>query len=325
MTALRTPETTGSIDSTELRMLHALATTGSLTQTAALLGLSQPAVSQRLKRVETRLSVPLIERQGRGIRLTQAGEILAEHGRNVTAEIDAALAAIEALRGERGGVLRMAGFPSASATIVPQLMRKLADEAPGVTFQYREAEPPQAIEMLRNGDVDCAFIFDYTGNEPLPAACHFEPFWREELWMVAPVDRVDDIDLAILEDFRDDHWIAGCERCRGHLLGIARSRGFEPDIIQESDNMPAVIAMVAAGSSVAMVPGLALAGPSALPEGARALRMSPPQHRMLGLVCVETVNESPAVRLAKRLLGDIDGSQWGLTEKREAVGSGRSD
>lgn len=316
MSSPRNPEAYGSIDSTELRILHALSTTGSLTLTAAQLGLSQPAVSQRLKRIETRLSVPLIERQGRGIRLTTAGQILADHGRTVVAEIDAALAAIEDMRGHRGGVLRMVGFPSASATIIPQFMRKLADEAPGVTFQYREHEPPQAIQLLRDGEVDCALVFDYEANGALPPACVFTPFWQEELWLVVPEARAEGLETAALEDFSTDHWIAGCERCRGHLLSIAKNSGFEPDIIQETDNMPASIAMVAASSSVSMVPGLALAAQGTLPPGARALRFAVPEYRTIGLVCVETVNESPAVRLAKRLLSEIDGSTWTLQEKR---------
>lgn len=169
MKSSRHADQLGAIDSTELRILHALAATGSLTAAAASLGLSQPAVSQRIKRVETRLAVPLIERQGRGIRLTTAGNILAEHGRTVVAEIDAALAAIDDLRGERGGVLRLVGFPSASATIVPAMMRRMAEEAPEVALQYREAEPPAAVAMLRDGEVDCALVFDYVGAAELPA------------------------------------------------------------------------------------------------------------------------------------------------------------
>ena len=180
----RTPDPLGSIDSTELRILHALATTGSLTAAAASLGLSQPAVSQRIKRVETRLAVPLIERSGRGIRLTPAGRILADHGRTVVAEIDAALSAIDDLRGERAGTLRLVGFPSASATVVPALMRALATEAPDVALQYREAEPPAATEMLRDGEVDCALIFDYEGAAELPAGSAFLPLWREEVRLV---------------------------------------------------------------------------------------------------------------------------------------------
>ena len=308
----RTPDPLGSIDSTELRILHALATTGSLTAAAASLGLSQPAVSQRIKRVETRLAVPLIERSGRGIRLTPAGRILADHGRTVVAEIDAALSAIDDLRGERAGTLRLVGFPSASATVVPALMRELAAEAPDVALQYREAEPPAATAMLRDGEVDCALIFDYEGAAELPAGSAFLPLWREEVRLVLSDNREIPGDSVRLEDFSEEHWIAGCEKCRGHLLSAASDAGFEPDIIQETDNVPAMLAMAAAGGAVALVPGLALAAAKTLPDDARALLVDPPRYRTIGLVSMATANESPQVRLAKRLLATIDGACWGL-------------
>ncbi|WP_053385429.1 LysR family transcriptional regulator [Leucobacter celer] len=312
MTTLRNADPLGSIDSTELRILHALATTGSLTAAAGSLGLSQPAVSQRIKRVETRLAVPLIERSGRGIRLTPAGRILADHGRTVVAEIDAAIAAIDDLRGERAGTLRMVGFPSASATVVPALMRELVDEAPDVSLQYREAEPPAATAMLRDGEVDCALIFDYEGAAELPAGSAFLPLWREEVQLVVSHARETDGDTARLEDYADEHWIAGCEKCRGHLLSAAGEAGFEPDIIQETDNVPAMLAMAAAGGAVALVPGLALAAARTLPEDARALQLDPPRYRTIGIVSMVTANESPQVRLAKRLLAGVDGARWGL-------------
>lgn len=312
VTTTRPADPIGSIDSTELRILHALATTGSLTAAAASLGLSQPAVSQRIKRVETRLSVPLIERQGRGIRLTTAGRILADHGRAVVAEIDAALSAIDDLRGERGGSLRLVGFPSASATIVPAMMSRLAEEAPAVALQYREAEPPEAIAMLRDGEVDCALIFDYVGAAGLPAGSVFTPLWRETVSLVLAESRAGDMTEAHLGDFAAEHWIAGCEKCRGHLLASAAESGFEPDIIQETDNVPAMLAMAAAGGAIAMVPGLALAAARMLPEGAEALPLDPPRYRTIGLASMDTTNESPQVRLCKRLLGSIDGSVWGL-------------
>lgn len=313
MTTIRSADPLGSIDSTELRILHALALSGSLTATAAQLGLSQPAVSQRIKRVETRLAVPLIERSGRGIRLTPAGRILAEHGRTVVSEIDAALAAIDDLRGERAGTLRLVGFPSASATVVPAIMRSLSVEAPEVSLQYREAEPPTATEMLRDGEVDCALVFDYEGAAELPAGSAFMPLWREEVSLVVSDQRAGDANSADLGEFSEEHWIAGCEKCRGHLLTAAGEAGFEPDIIQETDNVPAMLAMAAAGGAVALVPGLALAAARTLPEDARALPLAPPRYRTIGLVSMVTANESPQVKLAKRLLSGVDGSCWGLT------------
>lgn len=312
MTTQRVTDPHSTIDSAELRILHTLATTGSLTAAAAALGLSQPAVSQRIKRVETRLAVPLIERSGRGIRLTPAGQILAEHGRTVVSEIDAALSAIDDLRGERSGTLRLVGFPSASATIVPAMMKALTADAPDVSLQYREAEPPEAVGMLRDGEVDCALIFEYEGVHELPAGSIFTPLWREEMRIVVSDERSGGAETVDLGDFAANHWIAGCEKCRGHLLNAAREHGFEPDIIQETDNVPAMLAMAAAGGAVAMVPGLALAAAPRLPEGAAALELDPPRFRTIGLVSMDTVNESPQVRLAKRLLSQVDGSCWSL-------------
>ncbi|MBL5975579.1 MAG: LysR family transcriptional regulator [Candidatus Leucobacter sulfamidivorax] len=316
MTSTRHADPLGAIDSTELRILHALATTGSLTAAAASLGLSQPAVSQRIKRVETRLAVPLIERQGRGIRLTTAGNILAEHARTVVAEIDAALAAIDDLRGERGGALRLVGFPSASATIVPGMMQRLAQEAPEVSLQYREAEPPGAIALLRDGEVDCALIFEYEGTGELPAGSAFTPLWRETVSLVVSAERAGGQPVAHLGDYAADQWIAGCEKCRGHLLSAAAASGFEPDIVQETDNVPAMLAMAAAGGAVALVAGLALAAARTLPDGATALPLDPPRYRTIGLVSMDTANESPQVKLCKRLLAGVDGSTWELESVR---------
>lgn len=312
MNVIRRTDPLGAIDSTEFRILHALSLSGSLTATAAQLGLSQPAVSQRIKRVETRLAVPLIERSGRGIRLTPAGKILAQHGRTVVTEIDAALAAIDDLRGELGGTLRLVGFPSASATVVPAIMRSLVAEAPDVALQYREAEPPAATEMLRDGEVDCALVFDYAGAAGLPAGSAFLPLWREEVHLVVSAERAGDVTVADLAEFSEAHWIAGCEKCRGHLLEAADAAGFVPDIIQETDNVPAMLAMAAAGGAVALVPGLALAAARTLPDDAKALPLNPPRYRTIGLVSMVTAKESPQVKLAKRLLAGVDGRCWGL-------------
>ena len=192
-------------------------------------------------------------------------------------------------------------------------MRALNVEAPEVALQYREAEPPAATAMLRDGEVDCALVFDYEGAAELPAGSAFLPLWREEVSLVVSDERAGTAESANLGDFSHEHWIAGCEKCRGHLLTAAGEAGFEPDIIQETDNVPAMLAMAAAGGAVALVPGLALAAARTLPDDARALRLNPPRFRTIGLVSMVTANESPQVRLAKRLLAGVDGSRWGLT------------
>lgn len=305
-----------SVDTVELRILHALSVGGSLTSIADDLEMSQPAISQRIKRLESRIEVPVIERSGRGIRLTPAGKILAAHGAKVAAEIDSALDKIDALRGERGGELRLVGFPSASATVVPEMMRLLRKIAPGVVLQYREAEPPGALEMLREGEVDCAIIFDYADTTKLPAGADYTPLWREQLQLVVCEDdpRLLRSGTANLADFSDDHWIAGCEKCRGNLLAAAAEQGFTPDIVQETDNIPAMVAMVAAGDAVALVPDLALAQMRGLPDGARAVQLSPSRVRTVGFAAMRTATQSPQVKLAEKLLRQVPAGKWNLEQ-----------
>jgi molybdate transport repressor ModE-like protein len=304
-----------SLDSSELRVIHALARNGSLTAAAAELGLSQPAVSQRIKRVETRLGVPIIERSGRGIRLTQAGQILAHHAKKVVAEIDRALEKVEDLRGGRGGILRLVGFPSASATIVPEMMQALPTASAGVTLEYREAEPPEALQLLAAGEVDAAIVFDYAGTTVVPAGTQMRSLWEEELRLVVPkaTQKPGDPCAANLADFATQHWIAGCEKCRGNLLTAAAEHGFHPDIVQETDNIPAMVAMVAAGGGVGMVPGLALASMRGMPEGTIALPLDPPRKRTIGVVNMSTATLSPQVVLLRKLLAAVDVTKWNLS------------
>ncbi|MBT1018617.1 LysR family transcriptional regulator [Canibacter sp. lx-72] len=303
-----------SIDATDLRILHALAQSGSLTGVSEALHISQPAITQRIKRLETKLGVPLTERFGRKIRLAPAGQILASHGAKIVAELEVALDKISALCDTRGGEFRLVGFPSASATIVPEMMRAMREIAPVVTFKYREAEPPEALELLSQGEVDCAIIFDYQSTTKLPSNVIYEQLWYEELNMVAASSdpRIKPGRRIRISDFQQDHWIAGCPKCRGHLLTAAAEQGFAPDIVQETDNIPAMIAMVAAGGAVAMVPELALSGMRMLPEGVHTARMIPARQRSVGIAFLGTTQPSPAVKLAYALSSRVDYRRWNL-------------
>ena len=95
------PATDSGLDSHALRVVQALAEHGSITAAARALGYSQPAVSQQLKRLEQRVGLALVERVGRGVRLTEAGRLLARHARTVTGVLDAAADDLAELQGLR--------------------------------------------------------------------------------------------------------------------------------------------------------------------------------------------------------------------------------
>ena len=281
------------LDVTRLRVLVAVARCGSVTAAARALNYAQPSVSHHLARLEAETGTKLIQRAGRGIRLTDAGRLLAERAAEVIGRLDAAENELAAYTGLRAGRLRLAAFPSALGTIVPAAAAMLREYQPGVDLRLTEAEPPEALRMLRAGYVDVALVFRYSpdargadgqdaqgqdaslaaGN---PAAEHgaHEPARRrggiditeglrerllldEQVHLVTSAQAIDEpsADLAGYARYR---WIAGCDRCRANLLRQCALAGFTPKIAFTTDDYVAVQALVAADLGVSILPALAL-------------------------------------------------------------------
>jgi len=254
-----------ALDLQTVRVVRQVAEHGSLTGAAEALGYSQPAVSQQLRRFEARTGIALVERVGRGIRLTQSGRVLARHANAVATALEAAAGELAEIRGLRAGRVRLVAFPSASATLVPRLIAALGAAHPGVGVTYVEAEPPEAVAAVRADRADLAITFSYPGDRDDPhrasaRGLDVRAFDDEPMRLVLPAGHPaaasDVVDLAALAG---DPWIAGCPRCRGHLLQLADAAGFAPRIAFETDNFVAVEGMVAQGLGVALLPALALA------------------------------------------------------------------
>jgi DNA-binding transcriptional LysR family regulator len=158
------------LDVTRLRVLVAVARYGSVTAAARALNYAQPSVSHHLARLEAETGIKLIQRAGRGIRLTDAGRLLAERGAEVIGRLDAAESELAAYTGLRAGRLRLAAFPSALGTIVPAAAAVLRGRQPSIDLRLTEAEPPEALRMLRAGYVDVALVFRYSPDDPGPDA-----------------------------------------------------------------------------------------------------------------------------------------------------------
>jgi len=154
------------LDVTRLRVLVAVARCGSVTAAARALNYAQPSVSHHLARLEAETGIKLIQRAGRGIRLTDAGRLLAERAAEVIGRLDAAENELAAYTGLRAGRLRLAAFPSALGTIVPAAAAMLRGQQPTVDLRLTEAEPPEALRMLRAGYVDVALVFRYSADSP---------------------------------------------------------------------------------------------------------------------------------------------------------------
>ncbi|WP_371654245.1 MULTISPECIES: LysR family transcriptional regulator [unclassified Streptomyces] len=283
------------IEARHLRVLRAVAATGSFSAAARELGCTQPAVSQQMKALEASAGTPLLIRTGRETRLTQAGEVLVRHASGILAGLTAAEEEVAAIAGLRAGRVRLVSFPSGSSTLVPSALAALRAAHPGTRVSLVEAEPPRSVEMLREGDCDIALAFRYgaaTAEEWDDLVVR--PLLIDRLVGLVPDGhRLAESGTVDIRDLADEPWIAGCPRCRRQLVDVCEESGFTPRIDFATDDYPAVIGLVGAGLGVAVLPELAIA--SVRPKGARTVTVEPAVEREIVALTLPDLARVPAV------------------------------
>ncbi len=159
------------LDVRRMRVLREVAQRGSFSAAADALAYTQSAVSQQIAALEREAGTRLVERNARGVRLTDAGRALVVHADAILARLADAEAELEAIAGLRGGRLRLAAFPSAGATIMPEAIARFRARHPAVELTLEPADPEPALVKLRSGDAD--LVLDITGAfRPLARGRH---------------------------------------------------------------------------------------------------------------------------------------------------------
>ncbi|WP_084780737.1 LysR family transcriptional regulator [Planobispora rosea] len=298
---------THGMDPHRLLVFREIAHAGSIAGAARALGWTQPAVSQHLRHLERRAGMALVLRLPRGVRLTEAGRLLLGHADAVAARLQAAADDLDALAQLREGTVRLAAFPSASATVVPAAMDLLLRRHPGVDVRLREAEPPEASDLLAAGEADLAVTFAHAGQEPddHPGLVR-TPVGEDPLLLVLPRSHPQAVPGDRPVDLRSlaaDGWIAGCERCAAGLRRACEEAGFVPDVRHGTDDYVVTQALIARGLGVGLLPRLAL---DAFTAPGVAVRPVPGlRPRTLYLTHPRETDQIPAVRAAVQALRDV--------------------
>jgi DNA-binding transcriptional LysR family regulator len=243
-----------------LRVLVEVERQGSLSAAARVLSYTQPAVSHHPSALEAETGTAMVARAGRGVRLTEAGHALVQHAEAILARVEIAEEEVAALAGLRAGRVRLVAFPSGTATIVPGAIAALRAEHPGVEISLVEAEPPEALRLLRAGEADLALAFEYPDVE-VDEGPDFEKrvLGDDRMLAVLPAGHaLAGTDPLPLDRLAGETWIAGCERCRVHLVRACETAGFTPRIAFATDDYLAVQRLVGAGLGVCLLPGLSL-------------------------------------------------------------------
>lgn len=255
------------LDVRRLRLLRELALRGTISAVAEALAFSPSAVSQQLSALEREAGVGLLERTGRSVALTPAGRALVGHAEVVLERLELAEAELAGAREGLSGPIRVGAFPSATRTILPGALRALGAEHPGLTPMVFEVDPADVGDALRAGELDVALVHDYD-FVPFPA----EPGIVDEALCVEDMYLASVGGVETLGACRDVPWIVASPGTRCHAMTVraCEAAGFTPQVRHRIDEFDTVLAFVAAGEGVALVPELGALRP---PEGVRLARV----------------------------------------------------
>ncbi|WP_327134635.1 LysR substrate-binding domain-containing protein [Streptomyces sp. NBC_01343] len=294
------------LDVRRLRLLRELARRGTIAAVAEALAFSPSAVSQQLAVLEREAGLPLLERTGRRVRLTAAGQNLVRHAEAVLERLEQADADLAEARSGLAGALRVGAFPTAIRAIVPAALVDLARRHPGLEPMVSETDPAEVAHALRAGDLDVALVHEYdfvpVPQEPGLAT---QPLYRESMYLATPAQATPARTAlaetgagaetetgtetgtgtgtgaeagaaapapapgpgpeqgVVLRAHAGAPWITATPGtlCHAMALRACQAAGFTPRIRHRVDEFPTVLALVAAGQGVAVVPQLGVMGP----------------------------------------------------------------
>lgn len=254
-----------------LAVLHAVVTHGSVTGAAAELSYTPSAVSQHIAALERETGAQLLERIGRRVRPTPAGELLAKYAAEILDRVTEAEAALAGLAQGRTGRIRVASFGSANAGLVPPAVARFRAHHPDVEVQLTLAEQPDALFALRSDRTDLAVLLldlttDGIAQKPAPseATLTWQPLFADPYFVALPaghpLQALPEIRLAQLADERliSGDRARGCP-CAESFKQVCAVAGFRPRYAIEVDDYPTVQSLVAAGLGLAVIPRLGLA------------------------------------------------------------------
>jgi DNA-binding transcriptional LysR family regulator len=254
------------LDVKRLRVLREVAQEGSFSAAGDSLGYTQSAISQQIAALERETGATLVDRNARGVRLTDAGRALVEHADGILARVAAAEEELEAIAGLRGGRVRLASFPTAGATLVPLAITEFSKRHPAVELTLVEAEAADSIPALKAGELDVALTFEYSTLSPAeqgydPTDLELIDLLEDPMYVALPEEHpLAGKRTLKLRDLADETWVQGdCNGVCGAMhIAACESSGFRPRVGFQTEDYNVAQGVVAAGVAVSLIAELAL-------------------------------------------------------------------
>jgi DNA-binding transcriptional LysR family regulator len=296
------------LDLQRLRALHDVSVHGTVGRAADALGYTPSAVSQQIAKLERETRTVLLEREGRGVRLTAEARQLAATAQELMAIVERAETDLERRRGLPSGRLTLAAFPSAARGLLPGVLAELARRHPALDARLTEVDPHLSVDLVAKGAVDLAVAHDWD-IAPLPAPAGVEQavIGDDLCDLLVPAGHPFAGRTAVRrEELGGERWV--CQPpgrvCHDWLVRTLRAAGHEPDLVHTAEENPTLVALVAAGLGIALIPRL---GRGPLPDGVVEVRLDPLPVRRLYALWREGAARRPAIAETVRTLQ----AHWG--------------
>lgn len=280
------------LDVHRLVLLREVRLRGSITAAARALSYTHSAVSQHLALLEKEAGVPLLEKVGRGVRLTPAAEELVHHADEILRILERAESDLAASDRQVRGTLRLAAFTTISRYTVPHVITALARQHPALDVRFRQVEPEQGLLLLSSRRVDVVVVDSYPGTSALvPEGLHADLLTDDPVGAYLPPEA----NGATLEGLKRLRWIVEPSGSEAHawVRRVCHEHGFEPDIAYESADLLFHLRMVQAGLAAAFLPDLLVRGERARLQPSPLLGTH--QRRQISLYCRAGAERRPAV------------------------------
>lgn len=294
------------LDLGRLRALHAVSVHGTVGAAAAALGYTPSAVSQQIAKLERETRTTLLERQGRGVRLTDEARQLAATAQQLLSLVEEAEVRLEEQRGVPSGRLAIACFASAARGLIPLVLADLARRHPALDARLQELDPHLSVDLVARGAIDLAVAHDWDiAPMPAPPGVEQAVIGDDLCDVLVPADHPMAGEKSVRrEDLGGERWITQPPGtvCHDWLMRTLRAAGHEPLIAHQAEEYHTQVALVSAGLGIALVPRL---GRGPLPPEVAVVGLDPAPSRRLRALWRAGAARRPAitetVRTLKRL------------------------
>ncbi|MEU5099941.1 LysR family transcriptional regulator [Streptomyces sp. NPDC020996] len=291
------------LDLQRLRALHAVSVHGSVGAAASALGFTPSAVSQQIAKLERETRAVLLERAGRGVRLTPEAYQLVAVAEELLALVERAESELEERRGTPAGRLTIAAFASAARGLLPGVLADLAVRHPAMDARLSEVDPHLSVGMVAKGAVDMSVVHDWDiAPLPLPPGVEQVLIGEDRCTLLVPQGHpFAGRDSVRREDLGGERWV--CQPpgrvCHEWLVRTLRTAGHEPEIVHQAEENPTMVALVAAGLGICLMPRL---GRGPLPAGVVEVALDPTPVRRLYALWRTGAAQRPAIAETARAL-----------------------